>query len=155
MCKVFEFLPGSLNMNIFMLKFFFCFAEWLTENGSLIRSSCPNVFCKKKVLGESLSDVLTTAYIRHTASRIYTCTEPEFRLFWVKLCKSDKDKNIQKGVVDLYWITNICWMNICCFKHFMWETLKWTSPWSLRTQDFLFQFTMLALFSNLSSKFLK
>ena len=48
MCKVFEFLPGSLNMNIFMLKFFFCFAEWLTENGSLIRSSCPNVFCKKR-----------------------------------------------------------------------------------------------------------
>ena len=37
-----------------------------------------------------LSEILTISNLRHTASRIWTCAESEFRLCWVKLCSSDK-----------------------------------------------------------------
>ena len=36
-----------------------------------------------------LSEILTIANLRHAASRIWTCAEPEFRLCWMKLCSSD------------------------------------------------------------------
>ena len=36
-----------------------------------------------------MSDILTTANLRHAASRNWTCAEPEFRLSWIKLCSSD------------------------------------------------------------------
>ena len=32
---------------------------------------------------------LTIANLRHTASRVWACAEPEFRLCWMKLCSSD------------------------------------------------------------------
>ena len=35
------------------------------------------------------SEILTIANLRHAASRIWTCTEPEFRLYLMKLCISD------------------------------------------------------------------
>ena len=37
----------------------------------------------------TLSEILTNANLWHTASRIWTCAEPEFRLSWMKLCSSD------------------------------------------------------------------
>ena len=37
----------------------------------------------------SLSEILTIANLRHAASRIWICAEPEFRLSWIKLCSSD------------------------------------------------------------------
>ena len=37
-----------------------------------------------------LSKILTIANLRHAASRVWTCAEPEFRLRWMKLCSSDK-----------------------------------------------------------------
>ena len=37
-----------------------------------------------------LSEIFTIANIQHTAKRISTCAEPEFRLSWIKLCSSDK-----------------------------------------------------------------
>ena len=36
-----------------------------------------------------LSEILTIANLRHAASRVWTCAEPEFRLSWMKLCGSD------------------------------------------------------------------
>ena len=36
-----------------------------------------------------LSEILTITNLWHTASRIWTCSEPEFRLCWMKLCSSD------------------------------------------------------------------
>ena len=38
---------------------------------------------------EPLSEILTTAYLRLAASRVWTCVKPEFRLSWMKLCSSD------------------------------------------------------------------
>ena len=37
----------------------------------------------------SLSEILTISNLWHTTSRIWTCAEPEFRLWWMKLCSSD------------------------------------------------------------------
>ena len=34
---------------------------------------------------------------QHAASRIWTCTEPEFRLCWMKLCSSDNHYTINHG----------------------------------------------------------
>ena len=36
-----------------------------------------------------MSEILTIANLRHAASRVWTCAEPEFRLSWMKLCSSD------------------------------------------------------------------
>ena len=36
-----------------------------------------------------LSEILTIANLRHTASKILNSAEPEFRLSWMKLCSSD------------------------------------------------------------------
>ena len=36
-----------------------------------------------------LSEILTIANLQHAASRIWTCAESEFRLWWMKLCSSD------------------------------------------------------------------
>ena len=36
-----------------------------------------------------LSEILIISDLRHVASRIWTCTESEFRLCWRKLCRSD------------------------------------------------------------------
>ena len=36
-----------------------------------------------------MSEILTIANLWHTSSRVWTCTEPEFRLSWMKLCSSD------------------------------------------------------------------
>ena len=38
---------------------------------------------------EPLSEILTIANLRHVASRVCTCAEPEFRLSCMKLCSSD------------------------------------------------------------------
>ena len=36
-----------------------------------------------------LSEILTIANLQYAASRIWTCTEPEFKFCWMKLCSSD------------------------------------------------------------------
>ena len=35
------------------------------------------------------SKILTITNLQHAASRIWTCTEPEFRLHWMRLCSGD------------------------------------------------------------------
>ena len=48
-------------------------------------------FCGMVEQGKTfrLPEIFTIADLRHTACRTWTCTEPEFRLCWVKLCNSD------------------------------------------------------------------
>ena len=36
-----------------------------------------------------MSEILTNANLRHTASRVWTCAETEFKLSWMKFCSSD------------------------------------------------------------------
>ena len=36
-----------------------------------------------------LSEILTIVNLRRAARRIWACAEPEFRLWWMKLCSSD------------------------------------------------------------------
>ena len=36
-----------------------------------------------------LSEILTIANLRHTAGKIWTCAETEFKIRWKKLCSSD------------------------------------------------------------------
>ena len=36
-----------------------------------------------------LSEILHIVNLRHAGSRIWTCAEPVFRLWWMKLCSSD------------------------------------------------------------------
>ena len=36
-----------------------------------------------------LPGILTLVNLRHAASRVWACTEPEFRLSWIKLCSRD------------------------------------------------------------------
>ena len=54
------------------------FVVWLTEERHLALFPAG-----------ALSEILTIAILRHTASRVWTCAEPEFRRNWVKLCSSD------------------------------------------------------------------
>ena len=35
------------------------------------------------------SEIFTIANVRHAASKVWTCAEPEFRLSWMKLCGID------------------------------------------------------------------
>ena len=51
-----------------------------------------------------LSEILTIANHWHTASRIWTCVEPEFRLSWLKLCSNDNRYTTAPGrlVSSLY-----------------------------------------------------
>ena len=43
-----------------------------------------------------MSEILTIANLRHAASRIWTCAEPEFSLSWMKLCSSDNHFKISR-----------------------------------------------------------
>ena len=36
-----------------------------------------------------LSEIFTIVNLRHSASRIWTCAEPDFRISWMKMCSSD------------------------------------------------------------------
>ena len=54
------------------------FVVWLTEERYLALFPA-----------EALSEILTIAILRHTASRVWNCAEPEFRRSGMKLCSSD------------------------------------------------------------------
>ena len=53
-----------------------------------------------------LSEILTIVNLWHVTSRIWTCTEPEFRLRWMKLCSSDNHYTINTTLHH-----HICWLN--------------------------------------------
>ena len=69
---------------------------------------------------ESLSEILTIANLWHAASRIWTCTELEFRLNWMKLCSSDNHHTTASTNHANIWdgasVQNIQWsLAIDCF----------------------------------------
>ena len=64
------------------------FAEWLTDESRFTPYFQPG----------PLSEILTIANLRHAASRVWTCAESEFRLYWMKLCSSDNHYIKQEGV---------------------------------------------------------
>ena len=58
-----------------------------------------------------LSEILATANLRHAASRVWTCTEPEFRFIWMKFYSSDNTctsslvgtpQSLQKQLPDVF-----------------------------------------------------
>ena len=55
-----------------------------------------------------LSEILTIANLRHAASRVWTCAESEFKLYWMKLCSWDNcyatatKKKTEKKIVDIH-----------------------------------------------------
>ena len=48
---------------------------------------------------DKLSEILTNANLWHTANRIWTCREPEFRFSWMKLCSSDKHYTTHRATI--------------------------------------------------------
>ena len=70
-CKTFQFFDKSQWWG-------FVFAEWLTPKGA-----------KPYFQLGSLSEILPIKNLRQATSRIWTCAEAEFRLYWRKLCSSD------------------------------------------------------------------
>ena len=69
---------------------------------------------------ESLSEILTIANLWHAASRIWTCTELEFRLNWMKLCRSDNHHTTASTNHANIWdgasVQNIQWfLAVDCF----------------------------------------
>ena len=45
-----------------------------------------------------LSEIVTITNLQHAKSRVWTCTEPEFRLSWMKLHSSDNHYNMAPGL---------------------------------------------------------
>ena len=45
-----------------------------------------------------LSEILTIVNLRHAASRVWTCAEPEFRLSWMKLYSNDNHYTTSKTI---------------------------------------------------------
>ena len=66
---------------------------------------------------EPLSEILNIANLWHTASRTWTCAEPEFSLCWMKLCSSDnhyRAANKTKTICCSLWL--LCrTLSISCF----------------------------------------
>ena len=66
-----------------------------------------------------LSEILTIANLRHVASRIWTCAEPEFRLSWIKLCGSNSHYTTAPQ-----WVNNVKLLNNVYDKHFSSQNLN-------------------------------
>ena len=62
-----------------------------------------------------LSEILTTANLWHSASRVWTCPEPEFKLSWMKLCSSDNNYSTvpQSSVVPQHHSIMIGYILLC------------------------------------------
>ena len=61
---------------------------------------------------EPLSEILTIANLRHTANRVWTCAESEFRLCRMKLCSSDRARRH-----DIYWFVSSIYDLVCLTVH--------------------------------------
>ena len=75
-----------------VLNIFFCVHMVHMDDVWMMKMNC---FCgmvdwQRKAFSQiSSQDHLTISNLQHTASRIWTCRETEFRLCWMKLCTSD------------------------------------------------------------------
>ena len=68
-----------------------------------------------------LSKILTIANLRHAASRIWTCAEPEFRLCWMKL--GAHPNNIWAQAITMLPVTV---NQLCCYSFLYRKSLKKT-----------------------------
>ena len=67
----------SNKLSLMMRKMMNCFCGvWLTDERRLA------LFPAGTIVNHPLSEILTISNLRHAASRIWTCAEPEFRLCW-------------------------------------------------------------------------
>ena len=89
-----------------------------------------------------LSEILTIANLRHAASRIWICADPEFRVCWMKLCSSwtklcSSDKPPHHGANVVKKFANFTGKHLC-WSLFKKETLlkrdsnKGVFLWNLR-----------------------
>ena len=73
-----------------------------------------------------LSEILTIANLRHAAIRVWTSTEPEFRLNWMKLCSSDNQTPRCHKFND--WV--IQWYKKVINLFISTSPFLWCAPWS-------------------------
>ena len=64
-----------------------------------------------------LSEIVTIANLRHATSRVWTCAESEFRLWWMKLYSSDNHYTTASPTTLLY-LRKIRWY---------WKVVSWKS----------------------------
>ena len=57
-------------------------------------------------------EILTIANLWHAVSSIWTCTEPKFRLCWMKLCSSDNCYTIYSFYYKRYLIITLLFINL-------------------------------------------
>ena len=85
-----------------------------------------------------LSEILTIANLRPTASRIWTYAEPEFRFYWMKLCSSDNHYTTVPSKIDLFIFLALLILKICTFKVQITRIyLSGISPCDMWEQDLL------------------
>ena len=101
-CKFLRLLSGRVKIHQILVyfkttdQFFFKFyinlqshESWLLMMMNCFRGMVDWRKAEPYFQSGPLSEILTIANPRHAASRIWTCTEPVFRLWWMKLCSSD------------------------------------------------------------------
>ena len=76
-CWFFDLMMMMMMMMMMMIMNFFLWYGWPTKGVSPYFQPGP------------LSEILTSLNLRHAASRVWACAEPEFRLSWMELYSSD------------------------------------------------------------------
>ena len=74
----------------------------------------------------ALSEILTIAILRHAASRIWTCAEPVFRLWLMKLCSSDNHYTTAPQYLGLHISGNNLLNSLITSVASIWKFLWWT-----------------------------
>ena len=67
---------------------------------------------------DQLWEILIFPNLRHSASRIWTSGEPEFRVSWMKLCSSDKRCTTHSATVITTTPPTLCgetWVRVCYY----------------------------------------
>ena len=79
--KVLQWVVSSLTYRVCELWWWWriVFVVWLTDERRFLPYFQPG----------PLPEILTIANLRQTATRVWTCAEPELRLGWMKLCSND------------------------------------------------------------------
>ena len=89
-----------------MMMMLNCFVLWLTDETRL--SLFP---------AGAIVRIVTITNLWHAASRIWTCSEPEFRLCWMKLCSSDNHYTAGKTLLEELIFVAYIFVNWWLFKY--------------------------------------
>ena len=87
-------LPGDLDIFVSQVLVRWCIAQMMMMMMMMMMNCFCRMIDRQKALMPyfqpgPLSEILTIANLWHAASRVWTCTESEFRLCLMKLCSSD------------------------------------------------------------------